>query len=130
MGHGLLEELAVAFVLGGRRRTLVRIHAGWNDRTGSSWTGLPRELLRGGRLCALEWRQTSTRRRMGSCRSARSFERDIAGDRTSASWPGTGQWAATGVRRCMGMDLERVYGISRLPACRGINWRIQRKVYV
>lgn len=85
---------------------------GW--RAGPACAGLPPQLLRGRCLRPLGWCAPAQRVRVGSrgCVAAPAWP--FCRRRSAAPSGGAGQWAAAAVRRCMGMDPQRVWRLSGL----------------
>src|SRR5690606_6194657 len=132
LGHGGTRGLASPAVLACGRRA--RVHPGRLARTRSARARVPPEPLRGRRLRALGRRAPAHRSRVGSGRLGLRHRRQLRrrpGAAASAGLPGSrgGGCAAGDVRRRLGMDLQRLRALARLPPAARHPGRIQRQVH-
>ena len=90
------------------------------------------ELLRGGCVRHLGWPEIADRVRVGTRRAWRAATRKLRRVRTPAPCPGASgaSGLAPDLRRCVGMDAQRLRALSALQAGRRRGRRIQRQVHV
>src|SRR5258708_4782140 len=122
MGRGLRARLELATLLGRKRRKMARVYILRYEGTRSGGAGLSRELLRGGCICAVEWRKASARRRMGSRGLADFIHGYFA--RSRQPLPPARAWKrnATSFWRRLGVDVEPLHAVSGIRTCRWLGW--------
>jgi hypothetical protein len=119
-------------LLGAPRRKPLRVHAGRSPTAASRGARLSRELLRGRRLCALVGRASPDRSRVGMCRGGSGDRGESRRKRMFPPGAGRGERREPGpaLRGRLGVDLQPLRPVPRLPATAGPRERVQRQIHV